>query len=203
MKDPPIRDHVRIQTGRRPFFSSGARPETASAVKFITEHRERWGVEPICRVLQFPPATYYTASTRPASAREVRDQELKPQIQRVWNENFRVHGGDKVSAQLRREGFPVARCTVERLMHRPCRPRTAARVRTGLLIQRLIQPGATSGDAGGHQGSCFELKETLLDCGRHPESGFQDRRNQPPCHPSRSILGRRSVITIGALTQSQ
>ncbi len=85
-------------------------------VKFITDNRERWGVTPICRVLQFAPATYYAASSRPPSAREIRDQELKPQIQRVWEQNFRVYGADKVWAQLRREGFPVARCTVERLM---------------------------------------------------------------------------------------
>jgi putative transposase len=85
-------------------------------VKFIEEHRERWGVEPICRALQFAPATYYAASTRPPSARAVWDQGLKPQIQRVWNENFRVYGADKVWAQLRREGFLVARCTVERLL---------------------------------------------------------------------------------------
>ena len=85
-------------------------------MKFIADNRKRWGVEPICRVLQFAPATYYAASTRPPSARAVRDQGLKPQIQRVWNENFGVYGADKVWAQLRREGFLVARCTVERLM---------------------------------------------------------------------------------------
>ena len=85
-------------------------------MKFIADNRERWGVGPICRVLQFAPATYYAASTRPPSARELRDRELKPQIQRIWKENFRVYGADKVWAQLRREGFLVARCTVERLM---------------------------------------------------------------------------------------
>jgi hypothetical protein len=84
-------------------------------VKFIAEYRERWGVEPICRMLPFAPATYYAASTGPSSARAVWDQGLKPQIQRVWKENFRVYGADKVWAQLRREGFLVARCTVERL----------------------------------------------------------------------------------------
>ena len=85
-------------------------------MKFIAENRERWGVEPICRVVQFPPAIYYAASTRPPSARELRDRELKPQIQRVWEENFRVYGADKVWKQLHREQIPVARCTVERLM---------------------------------------------------------------------------------------
>ena len=85
-------------------------------MKFITDNRELWGVNPLCRVLQFAPATYYASSGRPPSAREIRDQELKPQIQRIWGAAFRVYGADKVWAQLRREGFPVARCTVERLM---------------------------------------------------------------------------------------
>ena len=83
---------------------------------YIRTHRERWGVEPICRVLQFAPATYYAATTRPPSARRLRDEQLKPEITRVWTDNRRVYGADKVWAQLRREGHPVARCTVERLM---------------------------------------------------------------------------------------
>lgn len=41
-----------------------------------------------------------------------------PQIQRVWHANFQVYGADKVWRQLNREGVPVARCTVERLMKR-------------------------------------------------------------------------------------
>jgi putative transposase len=67
-------------------------------------------------VLHFASATYYAATSRPPSAREVRDGELKPLVQRVWEENFRVYGADKVWAQLRRQGLVVARCTVERLM---------------------------------------------------------------------------------------
>jgi putative transposase len=86
-------------------------------VTFIHAHRDCWGIEPICRVLSFAPATYYAAIARPPSARRVRDEALKPEITRVFTENLRVYGADKVWAQLRREGIPVARCTVERLMH--------------------------------------------------------------------------------------
>lgn len=84
--------------------------------RYIDEHKEEFGVEPICRVLQFAPATYYAAASRPPSARRLRDEELKPQALRVWNENRRVYGADKLWTQLRREGVQVARCTVERLM---------------------------------------------------------------------------------------
>jgi putative transposase len=85
-------------------------------VTFIHANKQRWGVEPICRVLQFAPTTYYAAVARPPSARATRDDELKAAIQRVFAEHHRVYGADKVWAQLNREGIPVARCTVERLM---------------------------------------------------------------------------------------
>jgi putative transposase len=85
-------------------------------VRFITEHRARWGVEPICRLLQVAPSSYYAAIGRPASARRQRDEVLKVSIRRVWDEHRQVYGADKVWAQLKREGTPVARCTVERLM---------------------------------------------------------------------------------------
>ena len=90
---------------------------------FIDEHRGVYGVEPICRVLPIAPSTYYAHAARQAdpqrrSARDQRDRALAREIERVWNENFRVYGVRKVWRQLRREGFDVARCTVERLMKR-------------------------------------------------------------------------------------
>jgi putative transposase len=85
-------------------------------VTFIDAGKERWGIEPICRALQVAPSTYDARTTRPPSSRSVRDAELKPAIRRVWETNRRVYGADKVWAQLNREGTPVARCTVERLM---------------------------------------------------------------------------------------
>jgi putative transposase len=85
-------------------------------VRFIREHRERWGVEPICRILQVAPSSYYAAISRPLAARRRRDQVLQGAIRRVWDEHRQVYGADKVWAQLKREGATVARCTVERLM---------------------------------------------------------------------------------------
>jgi putative transposase len=85
-------------------------------VKFITEHRSRWGVEPICRVLQIAPSSYYAAISRPPSARRRRDEALQVDIRRVWEAHRCLYGADKVWAQLNREGLRVARCTVERLM---------------------------------------------------------------------------------------
>ncbi len=85
-------------------------------MKFITAHQHQWGVEPICRVLQVAPSSYYAAVSRPVSERRRRDADLKVAIRRIWDDHRRVYGADKVWAQLNREGTRVARCTVERLM---------------------------------------------------------------------------------------
>jgi putative transposase len=85
-------------------------------IAYIDANRDRFGVEPICRVLPIAPSTYYAASRRPASARAVRDTKLKGEIARVHAEHFGVYGARKVWRQLHREGVAVARCTVERLM---------------------------------------------------------------------------------------
>jgi transposase InsO family protein len=88
---------------------------------FVDEHRDQFGVEPICSVLQFAPSAYRHHAARQRdpsliSQRAQRDAELKPQIQRVWDSNMQVYGADKVWKQLNREGVRVARCTIERLM---------------------------------------------------------------------------------------
>jgi putative transposase len=85
-------------------------------ITYIDQHKHRYGVEPICRVLPIAPSTYHAAQRRPASARAVRDRQLKAEIARVHAEHFGVYGARKVWRQLHREGIAVARCTVERLM---------------------------------------------------------------------------------------
>lgn len=88
---------------------------------FIDQHRDVFGVEPLCKVLQVAPSAYrrHAALLRESHrrcARAKRDELLMPQIQRVWQTNMQVYGADKVWRQLAREGTAVARCTVERLM---------------------------------------------------------------------------------------
>ncbi len=83
---------------------------------YIDVHRDRFGVEPICRVLQVAPSTYYAHKARPPSARAVRDQQLKVEIKRVWDANFQVYGAEKIWRQLGREGIAVGRDRVARLM---------------------------------------------------------------------------------------
>ena len=90
-------------------------------VSFIDEHRKEYGVEPICKVLPIAPSTYHhhkRLEKEPdrRSDRAKRDEHLKPEIQRVYDDNHRNYGARKVWKQLLREPIPVARCTVERLM---------------------------------------------------------------------------------------
>ena len=90
-------------------------------MSFVEEHRDVYGVEPICRELPIAPSTYYEAKARerdperlPERAR--RDRDLREAIGRIHEENFGVYGVRKVWHQLGREGIEVARCTVARLM---------------------------------------------------------------------------------------
>jgi transposase InsO family protein len=90
-------------------------------IAFIDENRDEYGVEPICRTLSIAPSTYHERNARRrrperAPLRVVRDQALRPEIQRVFHDNFQVYGVRKVWRQLLREGFKVARCTIARLM---------------------------------------------------------------------------------------
>ena len=90
-------------------------------IAFIDDHRQEYGVEPICKVLPIAPSTYHAhvaQRTDPAklSTRAKQDSALKEQIRRIFEENFRVYGVRKVWRQMQREGIDVARCTIARLM---------------------------------------------------------------------------------------
>jgi putative transposase len=112
---------------------------------FIDEHREVFGVEPICRALQVAPSTYYAVCERRArpAARTLRDTELLAEIRRVYDASSGLYGARKVWWQLGRDGIGVARCTVERLMgqaglHGVVRGK---RRRTTLADERADRPG--------------------------------------------------------------
>lgn len=101
-------------------------------IAFIDDHKERFGVEPACRVLsehgcKIAPSTYYAAKSRPPSARAVRDEVVLAHIVRVHESpkiGRRLYGSRKVYQQLRREHArgehlelgAVPRCQIERLM---------------------------------------------------------------------------------------
>jgi len=91
-------------------------------VSFIDAHRTkvsgglRWGVEPICQVLEIAPTTYWSAKTRPPCARALRDAELGPKIEALWERNYSVYGRRKLAKAARKSGIDVGRDQVARLM---------------------------------------------------------------------------------------
>lgn len=94
---------------------------TAVLIDYIDQHRDRFGVEPICTVLrragmQIAPSSYYAAKTRPPSARAIADAQHLEVIRRTHTENYGVYGVRKMHAELNRHGHRIARCTVHRLM---------------------------------------------------------------------------------------
>ena len=90
-------------------------------VSFIDAHRAEYGVESICAQLPIAPSQYYEHKAREADPTRLpprlqHDRGLVPEIRRIHEENLGVYGARKVWRQLGRQRFPVARCTVERLM---------------------------------------------------------------------------------------
>ncbi len=88
---------------------------------FVDQQRVFYGVEPICKALPIAPSTYYEHKARERDPERLpprlkRDAKLKVEIERVHREHRDVYGAEKVWTQLGREGIPVARCTVARLM---------------------------------------------------------------------------------------
>jgi len=114
---------------------------------FIDDHRDVYGVEPICAVLPIAPSTDYKQKTRQADPSRLpkrvrRDAALRMEIERVWHENRQVYGARKVWRQLHREGFAVARCTVERLMRQMGLQGVVRgkRVRTTIADEAAVRP---------------------------------------------------------------
>ena len=103
------------QGGER-VFRPRTRPAPSEVSAFVDQNRERFGVEPICRDLEVSASAYWARRRRPPSSRAVRDEYLLGEIRRVHDEAFGIYGQFKVWQELNREGIPVARCTVERLM---------------------------------------------------------------------------------------
>jgi putative transposase len=116
-------------------------------VSFINEHRDKYGVEPICQQLQIAPSTFYDHQTKQQdpdkrSARAKRDEALCVDVKRVFDENYGVYGVKKVWRQMNREDIRVARCTVERLMKRLGLEgtRRGRRCRTTIPYTGLVRP---------------------------------------------------------------
>ncbi|WP_146869818.1 IS3 family transposase [Acidovorax delafieldii] len=127
------------------FGPGGTRPPSEVLKGFIDQHRQAYGVESICKVLQIAPSGYWRHAAQQRNPalrcqRALRDGVLAPHIERVWQANMQVYGADKVWKQLNREGIPIARCTVERLMRRL----GLQGVRRGKVVRTTVSDGKAS-----------------------------------------------------------
>ncbi|MES4886247.1 IS3 family transposase [Streptomyces sp. NPDC000349] len=88
----------------------------------MIDHLRQKGLEvdPVCRVLELSPSTYFARKKRPKSARRLRDETLMPLIEEIHAKSGGTYGARRITRALRRKGVVVARCTVERLMAELC-----------------------------------------------------------------------------------
>lgn len=131
----------------------GAVLSTEVLVAFVDSVRERFGVEPVCHVLsqfvcKIAPSTYYAHRSRPASARDLRDERICAVIEQVWHDpegGREVAGARKMwkllaQAGVEVDGRAVARCTIERLMRRL--GLSGARREDGMYVTTRSDPAA-------------------------------------------------------------
>ncbi|HYN32735.1 MAG TPA: IS3 family transposase [Ilumatobacteraceae bacterium] len=98
------------------FLRGGTRPPTEVMVDYIDQHRDEFGVESICKVLQVAPSTYYAAKRREPSARAIRDAAMMQILMVLWVANRKVYGAHKLWKAAHRAGHDIGRDQVARLM---------------------------------------------------------------------------------------
>ncbi|HKA02870.1 MAG TPA: IS3 family transposase [Acidimicrobiales bacterium] len=110
-----------LKTASAFFGRGGARPPTALIVDYVDAHRDRFGVEPICRVLTehelaIAPSTYYAHKACPVSRADCDDAHLANAALDVWRANRSLYGADKLATAMRKVGYDLGRDQVARLM---------------------------------------------------------------------------------------
>jgi len=85
---------------------------------FIAEHRERFGVEPICTTLEVSASAYYERAKCRRSKRSVEDERLLARIREIHERNYCAYGYRRIWIALQREGEKVGRGRVQRLMRK-------------------------------------------------------------------------------------
>jgi hypothetical protein len=105
------------------FCAGGASSKNKELIDFVDKYCNVYGTEAICKLLQIASSGYRSMVQQRncpwlRCSRSQSDAERCGHIQRVWQANWQVHGAVKVWKQMHREGLPIARCTVQRLMHK-------------------------------------------------------------------------------------
>jgi len=150
-------------------------------IAFIDDHRATYGVEPICRVLPIAPSTYFerVAQRRDLmrlSARAQRDQALKPEVARVFAENFGVYGVRKVWRQMMREGCRARQWAAEARYEPTAHRKTKRNSPSHRLLTEAVNHDLVSleipllGPDPKHLGQCAHLSRSILL--RNPQRQF-------------------------------
>jgi putative transposase len=108
--------HTERRTPSVGVFRDRARPRPNEVSAFIDEHRERFGVEPICRTLGVSASAYYQRATGERCQRAVEDERLLEVIRATHAANYYAYGYRRTWKALRRAGHEVGRDRVKRLM---------------------------------------------------------------------------------------
>jgi putative transposase len=84
--------------------------------RYVDEHRERFGVEPVCQTLGVSASAYYRRASGQRSQRALEDERLCRRISELHEANYHAYGYRRMWKALRRAGEQVSRCRVQRLM---------------------------------------------------------------------------------------
>jgi len=140
-------------------FCQGARPRPNEVRAYIEEHRERFGIEPICRTLGVSASACYQRAVGERSARAIEDERLLEVIRATHRRNYEAYGYRRMWKALVRAGERVARCRVLRLMAGAWDPgREAARAAVADHQQR---PGRARAGGSGRSGLHRRAAERL------------------------------------------
>ena len=112
-------------------------------MRFVDEHRDRYAVALLLRVLGIEASTYYgwVQQAQQPCNRDLEDLGLLSNIYEIWEASGRTYGTDRVHRQLRRDGIRVGRKRVERLM---AGQGLAGRVPAQEMADQLHQAGSAA-----------------------------------------------------------
>ncbi|UPO90010.1 IS3 family transposase [Niallia sp. Man26] len=87
-------------------------------IDFIEEHKDQYPVQKMCEVLAVPRSSYYGSLEKTTSKRELENQELTQEIQRIHLESKARYGAPKIHKTLSNNGVCLSLKRVQRLMRK-------------------------------------------------------------------------------------
>nr|WP_185172600.1 flagellar hook-associated protein FlgK [Escherichia coli] len=180
--------------------------------------REQYGVGPVCSEQHIAPSTYYHCQQQrhhpdKRSARCQRDDWLKREIQRVYDENHQVYGVRKVWRQLLREGIRARQVAeISTIGASGGSPNSAGngvqvdsirRVSNQYQVNQVWYAASDYGYYSTQQGYLTQLEAVLSDDNSSLSGGFDNffaALNEATTSPDDSALREQVISEAGALS---